>query len=96
MKQGPRYPFDTSSFILAKTQKSIRNNFYSVFIQISGKYKKHLTQKAAPSCSKKLHIMIWFWINCHIKFFNAENPLAVFHNQPPKILPIFPVLLQTK
>ena len=52
----------TFSFILAKTQKSIWNNFYDVFIQISGKYKKYLTQRDTPVCSNKLHTIIWFWI----------------------------------
>ena len=46
------------SFVLAKTQKSIWNNFYDIFIQISGKYKKYLTQRDTPACSKKLHAII--------------------------------------
>ena len=46
------------SFVLAKTQKSIWNNFYDIFIQISGKYKKYLTKRDTPACSKKLHAII--------------------------------------
>ena len=34
--------FRTFNFILAKTQKSIPNNFCYVFVKISGKYKKYL------------------------------------------------------
>ena len=50
------------SLILNKTPKSIWNNFYDVFIQISGKYKKHLTQRDTPACSNKINTIIWFWI----------------------------------
>ena len=52
----------TFSFILAKTQISIWNNFDDIFIQISGKYKKYVTQRYAIACSKKIHTIIWFWI----------------------------------
>ena len=53
----------TFSFILAKTQKSIWNNFYDAFIQISGKYKKYLTQRDTPSCSKKYTRLSGFGFN---------------------------------
>ena len=36
------------SFILAKTQKSTRNNNYYALLQISGKYKKYLAHTTNP------------------------------------------------
>ena len=48
----------TFNFILAKTQNSIWNDYYDAFIQISGKYKKYLTQRDTPACSKKTYIQL--------------------------------------
>ena len=38
-----------SALFLLKVKNQF-NNFYDVFIQISGKYKKYLTQRHTPEC----------------------------------------------
>ena len=47
---------------LLKLKNQFLHNFYDVFIQIYSKYKKYLTHRGTPACSKTLHTTIWFWV----------------------------------
>ena len=47
---------------LLKLKNQFLHNFYGVFIQIYSKYKKYLTHRGTPACSKTLHTTIWFWV----------------------------------
>ena len=83
---------NTFSFTLTKT-KSIRNDFYEVFVQISGKDKKYLANIGTPANVQNNYIKLSGFGFNKTKFPHRGNDekqhLSIKSSSTPKILSQF-------